>query len=148
MPPGNCFFFCTNPKTPVLTSPWELGPYLRGPLSAIWGGVVQGRQECRSRFVVPRSNELVQTARKSKGARGHGSVIIFFAPRPPGVGGRVLATNPRQRSLSRAPFMARRMGVAVEGVCLLVVLIGRLSRRGTGLVGVLNEVPWSVQCDS
>ena len=32
----------------------------------------------------------------------------------------------------------------VEGACLLVVLISRLSRRGTGLVGVLNEVPEAV----
>ena len=37
------------------------------------------------------------------------------------------------------------MGVVVEGVCLLVVLIGRLGRRGTGLVGVLNEVPEAVE---
>ena len=29
----------------------------------------------------------------------------------------------------------------VEGACLPVVFIGRLGRRGTGLVGVLNEVP-------
>ena len=33
----------------------------------------------------------------------------------------------------------------VEGVCLLVVLIGRLGRHGTGLVGVLNEVPAAVE---
>ena len=31
--------------------------------------------------------------------------------------------------------------MVVEGVCLLVVLIGRLGRRGAGLVGMLNEVP-------
>ena len=45
----------------------------------------------------------------------------------------------------------------VEGVCLLLVLIGRLGRHGTGLVGMLNEVPAevehkfgppAVQCDS
>ena len=45
----------------------------------------------------------------------------------------------------------------VEGVCPLAVLIGRLGRRGTGLVGVLNEVPAAaehefgspaVQCES
>ena len=45
----------------------------------------------------------------------------------------------------------------VEGVCLLAILIGRLCRRGTGLVGILNEVPAAaeyefgppaVQCDS
>ena len=45
----------------------------------------------------------------------------------------------------------------IEGACLLVVLIGRLGRRGTGLVGVLNELPASaghefdppaVQCES
>ena len=33
------------------------------------------------------------------------------------------------------------MGVVVDGVFLLVVLIGRLGRHGAGLVGVLNEVP-------
>ena len=49
------------------------------------------------------------------------------------------------------------MGVAVEGACLLVVLIGRLCRLRTGLVWVLNEVPAAaelvfgppaVQCES
>ena len=35
----------------------------------------------------------------------------------------------------------RRVDVVVKNVCLLVVLIGRLSRRGTGMVGGLNEVP-------
>ena len=34
--------------------------------------------------------------------------------------------------------------MVVEGACLLVVLISRLGRRGTGLVGVLNEVPAAV----
>ena len=34
--------------------------------------------------------------------------------------------------------------MVVEGVCLLVVLIGRLGRHGAGLVGVLNEVPAAV----
>ena len=47
--------------------------------------------------------------------------------------------------------------MVVEGVCLLVVLIGRLGRRGAGLVGMLNEVPAAsghefgspaVQCES
>ena len=47
--------------------------------------------------------------------------------------------------------------MVAEDVCLLVVLIGRLGRRGTGLVGMLNEVPaavehWfdppAVQCES
>ena len=47
--------------------------------------------------------------------------------------------------------------MVVEGVCLLVVLIGRLGRHGAGLVGVLNEVPAAakheigppaVQCES
>ena len=47
--------------------------------------------------------------------------------------------------------------MVVEGVCLLVVLIGRLGRRGTGLVGMPNEVPAAfehefgppaVQCES
>ena len=33
----------------------------------------------------------------------------------------------------------------VEGACLLVVLIGRLGRRGTVLVGVLGEVPAAVE---
>ena len=33
------------------------------------------------------------------------------------------------------------MGVVVEGVRLPVVFIGRLVRRGTGLVGMLNGVP-------
>ena len=32
----------------------------------------------------------------------------------------------------------------VEGACLPVVLIGRLGRRGIGLVGVLNEDPEAV----
>ena len=31
--------------------------------------------------------------------------------------------------------------MVVEGVCLLLVLIGLLGRRGTGLVGMPNEVP-------
>ena len=35
--------------------------------------------------------------------------------------------------------------MVVEGVCLLGVLIGRLGRRGAGLVGVLNEVPAVVE---
>ena len=35
--------------------------------------------------------------------------------------------------------------MVVEGVCLLVVLIGRLCRHGAGLVGMLNEVPASVE---
>ena len=34
--------------------------------------------------------------------------------------------------------------MVVECVCLLVVLIGRLSRHGAGLVGMLNEVPAAV----
>ena len=34
--------------------------------------------------------------------------------------------------------------MVVGGVCLLVVLIGRFGRRGTGLVGMLIEVPASV----
>ena len=39
------------------------------------------------------------------------------------------------------------VGVVVGGVCLLVVLIGRLGRRGrgTGLDGMLNEVPAAVE---
>ena len=35
--------------------------------------------------------------------------------------------------------------MVVEGACLLVVLVGRLGRRGTGLVGVMNEVPAAVE---
>ena len=35
--------------------------------------------------------------------------------------------------------------MVVEGTCLLVVLTGRLGRRGMGLVGVLNEVPAAVE---
>ena len=31
--------------------------------------------------------------------------------------------------------------MVVEGACLLVILIGRLGRRGTGFVGMPNEVP-------
>ena len=31
--------------------------------------------------------------------------------------------------------------MVVEGVCLPVVLIGRLGRHGAGLFGMLNEVP-------
>ena len=41
--------------------------------------------------------------------------------------------------------ITRRVGVVVEGVCLLVVLIGRLGRRGAGLVGMLNEVPAALE---
>ena len=33
------------------------------------------------------------------------------------------------------------VGVVVEGVCLLVFLIGRLGRHGAGLVDMINEVP-------
>ena len=49
------------------------------------------------------------------------------------------------------------MGVVVEGVRLPVVFIGRLVRRGTGLVGMLKGVPAAaehkfgppaVQCES
>ena len=32
-----------------------------------------------------------------------------------------------------------------EGACLLVLLIGRLGRHGTGLVGMLNEVSAAVE---
>ena len=35
--------------------------------------------------------------------------------------------------------------MVVKGACLLVVLIGRLGRRGTGLVGMLNEIPAAVE---
>ena len=35
--------------------------------------------------------------------------------------------------------------MVVEGACFLVVLIGRLGRRGTRLVGILNEVPAAVK---
>ena len=35
--------------------------------------------------------------------------------------------------------------MVVEGACLLVILIGRLGRRGAGLVGMLNEVPAAVE---
>ena len=47
--------------------------------------------------------------------------------------------------------------MVVEGECLLVVVIGRPGSRGTGLVGLLNEVPAAaehefgppaVQCES
>ena len=38
-------------------------------------------------------------------------------------------------------------GGGVEGVCLLVVLIGRLGLHGTGLIGVLNEVPEAVKIE-
>ena len=34
--------------------------------------------------------------------------------------------------------------MVVRGTCLFVVLISRLGRRGTGLGGVLNEVPVAV----
>ena len=53
--------------------------------------------------------------------------------------------------------IARGVGVVVEGACFLVVLIGRFGPRGTGLVGMLNEVsaavehefgPPAVQCKS
>ena len=54
--------------------------------------------------------------------------------------------NPRQGATSRdLPSIARGVGVVVEGACLLVVLIGRLGRRGTGLVGMPNEVPAAVE---
>ena len=64
--------------------------------------------------------------------------------RPPGGGewNGQLAENPRQGAHSRGlPPIARGVGVVVRGVCLLVVLIGRLGRHGAGLVGMLNEVP-------
>ena len=35
--------------------------------------------------------------------------------------------------------------MVVGGVCFLVVLIGHLSRRKTGLVGMLNDVPAAVE---
>ena len=35
--------------------------------------------------------------------------------------------------------------MVVEGVCLLVALIGRLGRRGAELVAMLNEVPAAVE---
>ena len=35
--------------------------------------------------------------------------------------------------------------MVVEGVCLLVVLIGRPGRHGAGLVEMLNEVPAAVE---
>ena len=44
--------------------------------------------------------------------------------------------------------MARGAGVVVEGVCLLVVLIGRLGRHGAGLVGMLNKIPAAVDHES
>ena len=34
--------------------------------------------------------------------------------------------------------------MVLEGACLLIALIGRLGRHGTGLVGMLNEVPAAV----
>ena len=34
--------------------------------------------------------------------------------------------------------------MVVEGACLLIVLVGRIGRRGAGLVGMLNEVPAAV----
>ena len=42
------------------------------------------------------------------------------------------------------PPIARGVGVVVEGVCGLVVLIGRLGRHGAELVGMLNKVPAAV----
>ena len=36
------------------------------------------------------------------------------------------------------------VGLVEEGVCFLAVLIGRFGRRGTGLVGILSEVPAAV----
>ena len=35
--------------------------------------------------------------------------------------------------------------MVVEGVCLLVVLIGRLGRHGAGLVLMMNEIPVAVE---
>ena len=43
------------------------------------------------------------------------------------------------------PLIARGFGVVVEGVCLLVVLIGRLGRHGAGLVLMMNEIPAAVE---
>ena len=34
--------------------------------------------------------------------------------------------------------------MVVKGVCLLIVLAGRIGRHGAGLVGMLNEVPAAV----
>ena len=47
----------------------------------------------------------------------------------------------RQGAPSRSLSPVVRGWCGVEGDCLLVVLIGRLGRRRTGLVGVLNGVP-------
>ena len=46
----------------------------------------------------------------------------------------------RKLPLRDLPPVVRGAGVVVEGACPLVVPIGRLSRRGTGLVEVLNGV--------
>ena len=63
----------------------------------------------------------------------------------------------RKLPLRDLPPVVRGAGVVLEGACPLVVPIGRLGRRGTGLVEVLNGVlaavehefgPPSVQCKS
>ena len=72
-----------------------------------------------------------------------------FLRRPPRWGGMVLATSKktkdRELPLGAYPPIARGVGVVVEGVCLLVVLIGRLGRLGAALVRMLNEVPAAVE---
>ena len=87
-------------------------------------------------------------------------VRFVFSPPPPG-GEMVLETSRKPQDkelpLGAYPPIARGVGVVVKGVCLLVVLIGRLGRHGTGLVGLLNEAqaavehefgPPAVQCES
>ena len=54
-------------------------------------------------------------------------------------------TQDKELPLRAYPPIARGVGVVVEGACLLVALIGRLGRRGTGLVGMPNEVPAAVE---
>ena len=75
----------------------------------------------------------------------------------------VLATSRKiqDKELPLGAYLhSQGVGVVVEGVCLLVVLIGRLGRHETGLVGairVLNKAPatvvyefapLAVQCES
>ena len=54
--------------------------------------------------------------------------VVIFAPPPPW-GGMVLATSKKTKDkelpLGAYPPIAREVAMVVEGVCLLVVLIGR-----------------------
>ena len=52
------------------------------------------------------------------------------------------STKPEKTPSSRGlPRTVRGVAVVIEGLCLLVVCVGRIRRRWAGLIWVLNEVP-------